>query len=188
MKKLIICLMLCLGSSSLWAQQWGIGLRAGDPTGLTVKRFMGDKAWELNIGQTDVWGFDARREFDNDFNDYVYLDSRFNSAISLQVRYLAFKPIQIDGPDKLSWYAGIGGQLRSVSVDYRYRYWVGGDRRERWEAVNDVDIGADLIGGLDFTFNDIPLSIFADINLFVELLDSPLFLRLQGGAGVRYNF
>jgi len=188
MKKLIICLALCLCGSGLWAQDWGIGLRAGDPTGLTVKRFMGDKAWELNIGQTNLWGFDAAREFKADFDDYVYLDSRLKSAVSIQVRYLSFKPIQIDGPDKLSWYAGIGGQLRSVSADYRYRYRVGNDRRERWEAVNDVDLGADLIGGLDFSFHDIPLSIFTDINLYVELLDSPLFLRLQGGGGVRYNF
>ncbi len=188
MKKLVICLMLCLGGGSLWAQQWGIGLRAGDPSGLTVKRFLGNNAWEFNIGQTDIWGFDASREFYDDYDDYVYLDSRLRSAISLQLRYLAFKPIQIEGPDKLSWYAGIGGQLRSVAVDYRYRYRVGNDRRERWEAVNDVDLGADIIGGLDFSFHDIPLSIFADINLFVELLDSPFYLRLQGGAGVRYNF
>jgi hypothetical protein len=193
MKKLIICLILCLGSSSLWAQtyNWGIGIRAGDPTALTVKRFMGDRAWEFNIGRTHVWNFDAMREFESDFKDYRYLDSRFRSAVSLQARYLVFKPITIEGRDKLSWYAGVGGQIRSVSVDYRYRYWVGpdgNDWRERWESVNDVDLGADLIGGLDFTFHDIPLSIFGDINLFVELLDSPLFLRLQGGFGVRYNF
>jgi hypothetical protein len=193
MKKYVIGLLLFLGSSGLWAQsyQWGVGLRVGDPTGISVKRFMGSHAWELNLGQTHVWGFDAFREFENDYNDYRYLDSRLKSAASLQVRYLTFKPITIEGRDKLSWYAGLGGQLRSVRVDYRYRYRVGprnNDWRERWESVNDVDLGADLIVGLDYSFHDLPLSIFADINLFVELLDSPLYLRMQGGAGVRYNF
>ncbi|MFP4095131.1 MAG: hypothetical protein ACLFUB_11630 [Cyclobacteriaceae bacterium] len=196
MKKIDLILMVvvgCLFSGQLWAQsyQWGVGLRAGDPTGLSVKRFMGSKALEFNIGQTHLWGYNAVREFERDYDDYRYLDSRFKSATSLQVRYLSFKPIEIEGRDKLSWYAGIGGQLRSTSVDYRYRYWVGprnDDWRERWEAVNDIDLGVDFIGGLDFTFHDIPLSIFTDINLFVELIDSPLFLRLQGGGGVRYNF
>lgn len=195
MRKLIVGLVLCLLSSSGWAQsyQWGVGLRVGDPTGISVKRFMGSHAWEFNLGQTHVWGYNAFREFENDhdYDDYRYLDSRFRSAVSLQLRYLTFKPIQIEGRDKLSWYAGLGGQLRSVSVDYRYRYWAGprnNDWRERWESVNDVDLGADLIAGLEFSFHDLPLSVFADVNLFVELLNNPLFLRLQGGAGLRYNF
>lgn len=188
---MVVVCSLCIGQ--VWAQsyQWGVGLRAGDPTGLTVKRFMGERAWEFNIGRTNMWGFNAEREFNRDYNDYRYLDSRFKSAISLQLRYLVFKPIPIEGKDKLAWYAGVGGQLRSASVDYRYRYRVGpnnNDWRERWESVNDVDLGADLIGGLDFTFHDVPLSLFTDINLFVELLDSPFFLRLQGGGGIRYNF
>lgn len=193
MKKLLIGFLIILGSGNLWAQsyQWGVGLRVGDPSGITVKRFLGNHAWEFNLGQTHVWGYDAFREFENDYDDYRYLDSRFKSAVSLQLRYLTFKPIQIEGRDKLSWYYGIGGQLRSVSVDYRYRYWVGprnNDWRERWESVNDVDLGADLIVGLDYSFHDLPLSVFADVNLFVELLNNPLFLRTQGGGGVRYNF
>ncbi|WPP52885.1 hypothetical protein [Catalinimonas niigatensis] len=175
------------------AYQWGIGLRVGDPTGLSVKRFLGSRALELNVGRTGLMGFNAQREFNNDryFDDYVYLDSRFRSAISVQLHYLAFKQIPIDGPDHFAWYIGLGGQLRSTSVDYRYRYWAGpnnNDRRERWESVTDVDFGADFIGGLDYSFRDVPLSLFADLTLFVELLDDPLFLRLQGGGGIRFNF
>ncbi|MEK6477282.1 hypothetical protein WJR50_07100 [Catalinimonas sp. 4WD22] len=172
------------------AYQWGIGLRVGDPTGLTVKRFLGSRAFELSIGRSGMMGFNARREFDNDnyFDDYVYLDSRFRSAVGVQLHYLSFKQIPIEGSDELSWYVGLGGQLRSTSVDYRYRYWRNNDRRDRWESVTDLDFGADFLGGLDYTFHDVPLSLFVDVTLFVELLDDPLFLRLQGGGGIRYNF
>ncbi|MDF9799650.1 hypothetical protein OKW21_004913 [Catalinimonas alkaloidigena] len=172
------------------AYQWGIGLRVGDPTGLTVKRFLGSRALELSIGRSGMGNFSARREFDNDkyFESYVYLDSRFRSAVSLQLHYLSFKQIPIDGNDDLAWYVGLGGQLHSTTVDYRYRYWRNNDRRDRWESVTDVDFGADFTAGLDYTFHDVPLSLFADITLFVELLDDPLFLRLQGGGGIRYNF
>ncbi len=173
--------------------QWGIGLRVGDPTGLSVKRFLGSKALELSVGRSGMMGFNAQREFKHDkyFNDYIYLDSRFRSAVAVQLHYLSFKQIPISGSDDLSWYIGLGGQLRSTSVDYRYRYWVGpknSDRRERWESVTDLDFGADFLGGLDYTFQDVPLSLCVDVTLLVELLDDPLFLRLQGGGGIRYNF
>jgi hypothetical protein len=35
---------------------------------------------------------------------------------------------------------------------------------------------------------DLPLSFFLDINMFVEIVDAPFVINLEGGAGVRYNF
>ena len=38
----ILLLVITLFSADSLAQNWGVGLRAGDPTGLTVKKYMGD--------------------------------------------------------------------------------------------------------------------------------------------------
>jgi hypothetical protein len=189
MKKWILCAMVCLSGGSLWAQayQWGVGVRGGDPSGLSVKYYVSrDYAFEFNLGQTAVWGYDARTEFYryDRFDDYDFREGRLERAISLQVHYLRHREIPIEGSEKLAWYVGFGGQLRSTAVDYRYR--VDGDNRR--ERVQDVDLGADGVVGLEFTFSDIPLALFADMILYAEVLDNPLLLRLQGGGGVRYNF
>jgi hypothetical protein len=42
--------------------------------------------------------------------------------------------------------------------------------------------------GLEYTLPSAPLSLFADVNLFLEIVDAPFFAAGQGGAGIRYNF
>src|SRR5690606_20382923 len=60
----------------------GVGLRLGDPAGLTVKKYMGNNsAWEFNLGSSYRWGYDYDRRFYeyDDYNDrdrYRFLDYR----------------------------------------------------------------------------------------------------------------
>ena len=54
--------------------------------------------------------------------------------------------------------------------------------------IDTTDFGLDGIIGLEYTFKDAPISVFADLNLFMELLDDPFLPFLQGGVGGRYNF
>ena len=36
-------------------KSWGIGIRLGDPTGITIKKYFGtNKAIEFNVGRTNV--------------------------------------------------------------------------------------------------------------------------------------
>jgi hypothetical protein len=51
-----------------------------------------------------------------------------------------------------------------------------------------LDLGIDGVLGLEYTLSEIPFSIFADLIFFVEIIDDPLILWPQGGAGLRYNF
>lgn len=174
--------------------QWGVGFRLGDPTGLSVKRFLGSNAVEFNFGRTALtydpeWRF---KHYDN-FDNYDYLDGRLRSALSFQLHYLKYKDIQ-DLPG-LQWYYGFGGQLRALTADYYYQYRVyyglgGGDYRweRRWEKATDLDFGLDGVIGLDYTFPKAPVSVFVDMILFAEIVDNPFLFQLQGGAGIRYNF
>ena len=59
--------------------KWGVGIRLGDPSGLTVKRYLGKQAIELNVGRTRMWGH--RDWYNNRFDkwysgkNYAYTDS-----------------------------------------------------------------------------------------------------------------
>lgn len=174
---------------------WGIGLRLGDPLGLTVKKYMASgKALEFNLGSSGYYGFDYRDDFyDRDeFRDYDYLDYDRGGSISLQAHYL----FQKDFPNAkgLQWYWGFGPQLRFKSYEYYYRfrnYYGPGPDDYVWEygrdKVTNVDLGGDILIGLEYHIPNAPVSVFADANLFLELFDNPFSFIGQGGLGIRYN-
>lgn len=174
---------------------WGVGLRLGDPFGLSVKRFWKkNTALEFNFGQTG-WGYKANNRFDdfNGFNNYRYIDSRGSYAVSFQAHYLMYTPFKDRDLRGLSWYWGFGAQVIAYSVDYLYEYRIvtrnGNQRTEtRWERGVDVDFGGDAVLGLEYPFPGTDFDVFGDVMLYLEILDAPFFARAQGGIGVRYNF
>ena len=176
----------------------GIGARLGDPYGLTYKKYMGEKALEINFGKTYFWNddkyydniqskvFSNSNEFEYNYNYYVWTRNK-NKALSLQVHYLIHKDL-VEG---IYWYYGIGGQARFTSYDVVYQYKVKGGPNN-WisasERITDMDVGVDGVIGLEYTFEDLPFSIFLEIDLFIELFDDLFESYSQGGIGVRYNF
>ncbi|MDO1447988.1 SH3 domain-containing protein [Rhodocytophaga aerolata] len=181
------------GSSN--AYKWGIGLRLGEPLGVSVKKYNSNNtAWEVNLGRASRWGhhyngddFYKHDKYDNrDMYKYYGYYPGFTTA--LQVRYLWSKPIS--GADGLSFYYGGGIQTRFTPVRYRYMYYYNNDRdwEYREDRVTDIDLGLDGVLGLEYMMKDIPLSFFLDVNLFVEIIDAPFVIYPQGGAGIRYNF
>jgi len=170
-------------------KSWGIGLRLGDPLGLTLKKYLANhNALEFNIGSSGSWGYDYRHNFynDNKYRNAQYIGYHRNSAISIQAHYLFQKPFP--NAKGLNWYWGIGAQVRIKSYDYYYRYDAGPNWIYQEDKVTNVDIGADGIIGLEYDIPKAPLSVFADANLFLEIADDPFNLFVQGGIGIRYNF
>jgi len=129
---------------------WGIGIRGGDPTGVSVKKYLGGNALELTVGTLP---------FDN-------------NGISIFVHYLIHLPAQKIGKwddiKGLDWYFGGGGQIKSFS--------------------GSVDLGIDGTVGAEYLFQNVPISVFLDVIIYVELVDDPLDIDLDAGIGVRYNF
>jgi hypothetical protein len=183
-------------SSANNARNWGLGLRLGDPSGLTIKKYLsGGRAVEFNIGTTSYWGYDHRDHFyqEDKYADYEYISYRRAGAAALQVHYLFQNDIR--DVANLQWYWGFGGQIRTKSYNYNYRYrnyYGPGQGDYVWiyasDKVTDFDLAADILIGLEYHIPGAPLSVFADANLMLELLDDPLALYAQAGIGVRYNF
>jgi hypothetical protein len=202
MKKYLATILFLLAGLPAFAQQWGIGLRAGDPAGLTVKKYMNGKALELNIGRSHT--FSSRGWYGDRFNQwyydqhfpyetYEYIGYKQSLPLAIQVHYLIQKDLsKVAGENTqgLDWYLGLGGQIRSQTYKYEYRYKLKGDPNWYYvkdENVRDLDLGVDGVIGLEYTFDDLPISIFADVTLFLEAIDDPFMLWPQGGAGVRFN-
>jgi uncharacterized protein YraI len=165
----------------------GLGLRFGDPAGITFKKYSGNTAWEVNLGSSYRWGYryhDRFYRYDR-FRDKRYYDYKGHDAgptTALQIHWLKHHDLSNDGA--LQFYYGLGPQARFTNVYYRYKY----DGREYYERFTDLDLGIDGVLGLEFTIPNAPLSIFLDANIFVEVFDAPGWIHGQSGLGIRYNF
>jgi uncharacterized protein YraI len=174
-------------SASNYDKNIGLGLRFGDPTGITFKKYSGNTAWEVNLGSSYRWGYryeDRFYRYDR-FHDKKYYYYRGHDAgptTALQIHWLKHHNLSNDGA--LQFYFGLGPQARFTNVHYRYKY----DDRIYYERFTDVDLGIDGVIGLEYTIPGAPLSIFLDGNIFVEVFDAPGWIHGQSGLGIRYNF
>ena len=51
-----------------------------------------------------------------------------------------------------------------------------------------MEVGADGVIGLEYTFVDAPVSIFLDGILFMEIIDDPFDFDFDAAIGIRYVF
>lgn len=193
MKKYFILFAFLFAGYFSFAQKQGIGLRLGDPVGLTYKKYLPqDRAIEFGIGGASAqWhrtyyqnSFDEYSQYDN----YRYIGHTLESTIYFQGRYLFHYNIPIEGMEgKLDWYWGAGGMLKIAKIKYKYQ-----DRevnpRTATDVKTDIDIGPEGILGMEYFFEDIPLAVFGEASLLVELADRPGSVRVFGGLGLRYLF
>jgi hypothetical protein len=191
MKKVLSLTLLTICFFSAHAQDRGIGLRAGAPMGITYKKYLPqNRAVEFGVG-TLIPGWYSQY-YENSFSDYKrykgdhYLSHRINSTVYLQGRYLFQNDIQIEGMmGKLEWYWGIGGLLKFANIEYRSR---NENEEIRTDTRTDIDLGPEGILGLEYTFEDVPITIFGEFSLMMEFADRPLAFRGFSGVGARYNF
>ncbi|KAA9332697.1 hypothetical protein [Adhaeribacter soli] len=167
----------------------GLGIKAGDPTGLSAKFYRKNTDIEVVVGRPYYFSgryhseaYFRKRFYKNDkYKYYSYSTYEASNPVALQVHFLKSKATK--SAKELKWYLGLGPQLRAHKIEYHYY-----DEYRRWysDSYTNIDLGVDGVLGLEYTFSDLPLSIFADVNLFLEVVDN-VNLYLQGGVGVRYN-
>jgi hypothetical protein len=176
-------------------QTHSLGIRLGDPLGITYKQYLpNNRALEFIVGSAPKnWhGRYYKTSFDHfsRYDDDIYESHTVKSTISFQGRYLFHHNIAMEGPaaeGKLDWYWGVGGMLRVAKVRYYYQQRSLPFAHEN-DLRTDLNLGTDLIGGIEYTFEDIPLTLFADFSLFIEFADRPGAVKLLGGTGARLNF
>ncbi len=155
MKKIFLALgIIFISLSQLSAQDYvnSIGLRGGNPYGITFKHFM------------------------NDENALEAILSSYSFAYGLQLTGL----FEMHRPTKevpnLNYYIGFGGHF---GYDDYGRFYT--------NLGLEPVLGVDLIGGLEYTFDDLPLNISLDLMPGLNVISTfrPL---LGGGVSARFIF
>lgn len=176
-----------------FAQRQAFGLRVGDPVGITYKRYtQTNKSIEFIFGTASPnW---RHNYYENSFSKYseydgyAYRSHKLSNPVYLQGRYLLHYHIPVDGMEgKLEWYWGLGAMLKFCKVEYRYSDGPP-DNSVESDTRNTIDFGPDGIGGVEYTFEDIPLNVFGEVSLLIELADRPLTPQLFGAVGARFIF
>ena len=197
MKRNVLLVLLVLGVVGIgFGQQQSVGLRLGEPTGIVYKNYLNYRgakgtAWELGFGTaSNSWNHGY---YENSFKDrgsydgYRYTSHRVSGVVYFQGRYLFNYQIPTQGVDgRFDWYWGLGAVLKFANVKYFYQndqppFQVATDTR------TDIDFGPEGILGAEYRFDNVPIILFAEFSLMIELAD-----RFGGrgfvGTGARYVF
>jgi hypothetical protein len=192
-KFLIVFVVVFCFISENFAQQYknAIGLRLGDPAGVTFKMYGAkNSAIEINAGSTSagLWGGYYRNSFGlfSKYKDFFYVGHTVNTTLVLQGRYLKHNDLGTGIEGKFDWYYGFGGALRLANIDYTYRETQNGPLLR--SNSNNISIGPEAIIGLEYLFQDAPVSVFIEASLMMEIITRPFTPWSFGAIGVRYNF
>lgn len=178
------------------AQERGAGIRLGEPLSLTYKDFIEDYlSYEIMIGAAGINGSDYyRKDFENNppSSNAFYQSHAASKGISLNFRMALHEDItdvfEIT-QGYLLGYGGVGVQLRTTNVDYTYFQNTSGSGSQplmREERTN-IDFGPEAFAGAEYYFDEAPISVFAEVGIFLELIDR-INVKGQGGIGIRYLF
>ncbi|TAL61731.1 MAG: hypothetical protein EPN85_04145 [Bacteroidetes bacterium] len=190
---------LLITAVPVYGQDWGIGVRVGDPVGITIKKYTEYDAIELSIGGADLFYGNrlyARNlhtfynEKTSGYKGFDYVINTPTIPFGFQLNYLIRKELSYTMP-AMQWFYGFGGQFRIQKCSYDFHYQI--PNNPTWytstgDMVTDVDLGGNAVIGMEYTPTILPISLFFDMTLFMEAVDDPFIFWLQGGIGLRYNF
>ncbi len=177
MKKQLVAFgffMALLGvSQSALAQynNWAVGFRLGEPSGINVRKYFGDnRAFDLNIG---TYGglYGGNRSYRQGIYKTV--------GLSIQGHYLWHT--RLFGKESLRGYYGFGGQINTRRYYPDNQIIFNGSDRT-------TSLGGSAMAGLEYFPDGKPFSVFLESGLYVEVIPAPLFMGVQSGLGLRYNF
>lgn len=195
MKRIPLLLLVFLPLFA-YSQEHQLGLRIGEPFAITYKTDLDNRfSVEGLVGRGSSNSTQYyRRSFENNkpLSSAIYNGHSSSDAFSLSARVAYNEDITSEfniTEGTLLAYAGVGAQLRTVRVNYVYFTPNPTDQIVyQNESRSNLDLGPEGYIGAEYLFQDLPISTFAEIGLFLELVDRPGHLKLQGAIGVRYLF
>lgn len=177
----------------------GIGIKLGDPFALTYKYYL-DKKWGfvLDFGKAASALYSSY--YREKFEEYIeadtiptaggidYLAHQAKLDIVGEVKVLRHFDIEKVSPG-LRFYLGIGFELKTVQLTYDYLYDDGFNQNKfgRFEQSR-FTYGPEFIAGIEYSYFQMPISAFMEVELFTDVGLDPGWTKLQGGVGLRYIF
>ncbi|HXE97588.1 MAG TPA: DUF3996 domain-containing protein [Dongiaceae bacterium] len=155
---IVMVMMLMIVSGARAEDGLGVGIIAGEPTGISVKKWL---SRDTAIDAAAAWSFSE------------------NDSFQLHADYLihnfgVLKTAGIDG--RLPLYFGIGGRLKLQN---------NGNNNRRND--HDALLGVRIPFGIAYMFAKAPVDIFAEIVPILDLVPAT-DLDINGAIGVRFYF
>jgi hypothetical protein len=193
--KYLLFYLLIFVSFSTYAQQHQLGVRLGDPYGITYKTPISDFfSVEAILGRGSQNSHQYyKRTFENDkpVSSARYFSHQASGAFSFQARGIYEASFTDDfniTEGELLVYTGLGVQFRSANVDFFYNTPnATPGTSELIEKRTNIDFGPEVFLGAAYYFEELPVSIFIEAGFLTEIVDR-LHLKAQGAIGVRYLF
>jgi hypothetical protein len=191
MKRITLFCIFTFSSLLAISQHNGIGIRLGEPMAVTFKRYLPEnKALEFMLGTAPNSFADTyyKKSFKRKYDDLSYVDHRVSGVLYVQGRYQFHYQIPTEGLEgKLDWYWGLGATFKTAKVEYVYKDLAISSKEIYYFHKTDIDLGPEVMAGLEFTLQNIPLAVFGEMSTFFELTNRPA-MRVLGGIGARFNF
>lgn len=171
---------------------WSIGVRFKNPSGISVKRYLGKHALELNIGTIRHWknyhhGYLTNTNDKPEDGYYFHHVDRISGPLAMQLHYVQHN-VLMNFPG-LTCYYGFGAQMRTGNYYYHYYYYDNTDTKVYGKDYRRfMALGVDGVFGIDYTFKSIPFTLFIDVTAYLEAVHQPFFFQMKTGSGLRYNF
>ena len=193
MKKPLFFLLLIIHFNA-FSQERGIGIRVGEPFSITYKDFLNDYlSLEGTLGIAGVNSDTYYQEaFENNLpnSDAFYLSNSAKRGVSIQLRTAYHEDFSESFGIKKGYilgYGGLGAQFRTTNVNYVYNLSRGAiSQDELQEKRTDINFGPEIFIGVEYYFDEIPINVFVEGGLFLEILTTSPHAKGQGGAGLRY--
>lgn len=180
----------------------GIGLKLGDPFAISYKYYVSERfGIAVDFGKTASGLYN--RYYREKFYEYIdvdtaqegarvdYLSHRVNHDWVAEVKFLWHFDARGITPG-LKAYFGIGPEIRSTEIDYQYYFSSVNDGNEINEIGSFVrkrnTFGPQVSVGIEYSYFQIPVSAFMEVELFNDISLDPGWRRFEGGAGLRYIF
>lgn len=180
----------------------GIGPKLGDPFAISYKYYVSERfGIAVDFGKTASGLYN--RYYRDKFYEYINVDTAREGA---RVDYLSHRVKQDWVAElKFLWhfdargitpglkaYFGVGPEIRSTQLDYQYYFSSvnGGNEINQLGSFvrKRTTFGPQVSVGIEYSYFQIPVSAFMEVELFNDISLDPGWRRFEGGAGLRYIF
>lgn len=180
----------------------GLGVKLGDPFAISYKYYVSERfGIAVDFGKTASGLYN--RYYREKFYEYIDVDTAQEGA---RVDYLSHR-VKHDwvAEVKFLWhfdargitpglkaYFGVGPEIRSTKLEYQYYF----SSVNGGEEINELGsfirkrstFGPQISVGIEYSYFQIPVSAFMEVELFNDISLDPGWRRFEGGAGLRYIF
>jgi len=163
MRKMLLIFFIMIITAPVFAQyNFGIGVRTGGTTGISLK-----KNFET-VGVEGLIGF-------------------WNDGLSFTV--LMIKHVNAFGAENLNWYYGWGGHLSVYGDEFNSKKGPAWFNHPNTDGEGDLGFGLDGTAGLEFAMKKVPFAFNIGIKPYVEVVTNGGFLFwIDPGIGLRIIF